>query len=242
MSSQPTLDGIQPVESGRVSRLVAQQLEELLRSGQIAAGDRLPPERALAEMFGVGRNSIREALRELEIRGLLDRRRGHGTRVRDADVSDILAPLRSVITLSGTAVDHVIEFRRTFEPSVSALAARNLTESSAEMLTEAFRTYRKAIQPRSTAASVPLRADANFHRAIAVATGNPIVIALHDALDEMLVDFRARLVASSYQASRRVARGHREILDAIIAGDADAAWTATSAHLNAVDASIARQR
>jgi GntR family transcriptional regulator, transcriptional repressor for pyruvate dehydrogenase complex len=242
MSSQPTLDGIHPVETGRVSRLVAQQLEELLRSGQVAVGDRLPPERALAEMFGVGRNSVREALRELETRGLLERRRGHGTRVRDADVRDILAPLRAVITLSGTAVDQVIEFRRTFEPAVSALAARNLTDSSAEGLTEAFRAYRQAINDRSGASAVPVRADANFHRAIAVATGNPIVIALHEALDEMLVDFRARLVDTSYQASRRVARGHREILDAIIAGDADAAWAATSAHLTAVDASIARHR
>jgi GntR family transcriptional repressor for pyruvate dehydrogenase complex len=242
MSSQPTLDGISRVESGRVSSLVAQQLEELVRSGQIAVGDRLPPERTLAEMFGVGRNSVREALRELETRGLLERRQGHGTRVRDAEVSDILAPLRAVITLSGTAVDHVIEFRRTFEPSVSALAARNLTPASAQGLTESFRSYREAIQTRGGAASAPMRADADFHRAIAVATGNPIVVALHEALDEMLVDFRARLVESSYHASRRVARGHREILDAILSGDADGAWAATSAHLTAVDASIARHR
>jgi GntR family transcriptional repressor for pyruvate dehydrogenase complex len=242
MSSQPTLDGISPVESGRVSRLVAQQLEELLRSGQVAVGDRLPPERTLAEMFGVGRNSVREALRELETRGLLERRRGHGTRVRDADVRDMLAPLRAVISLSGPAVDQVIEFRRTFEPSVSALAAQNLTAESAEVLSEAFRAYRRAIDDRSGAAGAPVRADANFHRAIAVATGNPIVVALHEALDEMLVDFRARLVDTSYHASRRVTKGHREILDAILAGDSDAAWAATSAHLTAVDASIARHR
>jgi len=241
MTSEPRLDGIQPVVSGRVSRLVVEQLEELLRSHQVNVGDRLPPERTLAEMFGVGRNSVREALRELEIRGLVERRRGHGTRVRTADARDMMAPLRSVISLSGTAVDQVIEFRRTFEPAVSALAAQNVNPESAEQLSAAFKAYRQAIGQRAGGAEIPVRADANFHRAIATATGNPIVMALHEALDELLIDFRARLVETSYQASRRVARGHREILDAILAGDAELARATTAAHLGAVDAAIARR-
>lgn len=242
MTSEPRLDGIQPVVSGRVSRLVVEQLEELLRSGQVNVGDRLPPERALAEMFCVGRNSVREALRELEIRGLVERRRGHGTRVRTADARDMMAPLRSVISLSGTAVDQVIEFRRTFEPAVAALAAQNVTPASAEELTAAFKAYRRAIAERPGDVGAPVRADANFHHAIAIATGNPIVMALHAALDELLVDFRARLVDTSYQASRRVARGHREILDAIVAGDPQLAQSTTAEHLAAVDAAIARRR
>jgi GntR family transcriptional repressor for pyruvate dehydrogenase complex len=235
--------GVEPIVNGRVSQLVVDQLQGMIRAGTIKAGDRLPPERTLAEMLGVGRNSVREALRELEVLGLVERRRGQGTHVRSADPQEMMAPLRSVISLSGTLVDQVIEFRRTFEPQVSALAADKLNSSSVAVLNDAFQAYSRAIATRGTptSAETSARADANFHRAIALATGNPIVIALHDALDELLVDFRAHLGSNSYQASRRVSKGHREILDAILAGNAEAARTATSDHLGAVDAVVTRR-
>jgi GntR family transcriptional repressor for pyruvate dehydrogenase complex len=243
MTPATAFGSVEPIVNGRISQLVVEQLQAMIRAGTIAPGDRLPPERSLAEMFGVGRNSVREALRELEVLGLVERRRGQGTHVRSADPQEMMAPLRSVISLSGTLVDQVIEFRRTFEPQVSALAATKLNPSSVAVLNDAFQAYTRALSTRgsTTSAESSARADANFHRAIALATGNPIVIALHDALDELLVDFRAHLVTTSGPAARRVAKGHREILDAILAADPEAARTATTEHLGAVDAVVPRR-
>lgn len=243
MALEEVFGGVERVVSGRISQLVVDQLQGMIRAGRIGPGDRLPPERNLAEMFGVGRNSVREALRELEVLGLVERRRGQGTHVRSADPVEMLAPLRSVISLSGTLVEQVIEFRRTFEPQVSALAAANLSPSSVAVLNDAFQAYTRALGSRSgeAPAEASARADANFHRAIALATGNPIVIALHDALDELLAGFRAHLPTSSYRASRKVAKGHRAILDAILAGDAEAARSATIDHLGAVGAVVTQR-
>lgn len=229
------LPRIHPVTTGRVSHLVVEQFEALLESGELGVGDRLPPERVLAEMFGVGRNSVREALRELEIRGLVERRRGQGTHVRRLDVQEMMAPLRSVINLSATGIDDVLQFRRVFEPGVAALAAERADEDGIELLSAAFDCYDEALDEEpGTGTARRAEADARFHRALAQATGNPIIVALHDALDELMADFRGKLAESSYVPGRDVARGHKPIFDAIVAGEPRRAREATLRHLAAV--------
>lgn len=229
------LDNVREVVGGRVSRQVVQQFQDLIRRGELSAGDRLPAERELAERFGVGRNSIREALRELDMIGLVESRHGEGTFVRTPDPGQLMAPFRSVIELSAPAAESVLEFRLTFEPGVAALAARKVTDPSRQRLGAALEEFEASLTPRGTRTE---QADAAFHFAIAQATGNPTVVAVHRALLELLTAFRSTLTHAAYQPNRQIAAGHRELYEAIAARDEDRARAVMQAHLASVAGSL----
>jgi GntR family transcriptional repressor for pyruvate dehydrogenase complex len=221
--------------TGRLSRHVVEQFRTMLAAGDLAAGDRLPAERELAERFGVGRGSVREALRELEILGLVEARHGAGTYVRAVDSRELMAPFRSVVALSSAAVDDVVEFRRLFEPQVAALAATNADDEGRALLQSALRRYDSAL-----GAGHAVDADVDFHEAVARCTGNPLVVAVHHALAELFAEFRTHLIETSYERDQEVARGHQVVFGAIVAGDAEAARDAMLRHLDQVESSIER--
>jgi GntR family transcriptional regulator, transcriptional repressor for pyruvate dehydrogenase complex len=223
-----------PVRATPLSQGVVAEFQRLIAGGELAAGDRLPPERELAQLLGIGRNSVREALRQLELLGLIDSRRGDGTYVRAGDVSRLLGPFRLAVAASPATAGMVLEFRRTFEPDVAALAARNVDEQGVEHLVRALHRFERAVDHNDH----PRAADSDFHAAIASATRNPVVIAVQEALASMLADFRERLAASSYDATRRAARGHQAIFGAIVARDSDGAREAMLAHLDQVEAAL----
>jgi GntR family transcriptional repressor for pyruvate dehydrogenase complex len=226
------------VHATPLSQGVVAEFERLIAAGELTAGDRLPPERELAQLLGVGRNSVREALRQLELLGLIDSRRGDGTYVRGGDVSRLLGPFRVAVAASPATAEMVLEFRRTFEPDVAALAARNVDEQGVDRLVQALHRFERAVDHDDH----PRAADSDFHAAIALATRNPVVIAVQEALASMLADFRDRLAASSYDATRRAARGHQAIFGAIVARDAEGARQAMLAHLDHVEAALRPDR
>ncbi|HEY8544028.1 MAG TPA: FadR/GntR family transcriptional regulator [Acidimicrobiales bacterium] len=220
--------------NGRVSSSVVEHVRELVASGQLAPGDRLPAERDLAERLGVGRNSIREALRELQMLGLVEARRGSGTFVRAAEPSAIMAPFQTVISLSAAAVDDVMAFRRMFEPEVAAMAAMHINGDRMAMLANALRRFDEAIESEGH----PVDADVDFHEVVAQCTGNAVVIAIQHALAQLFADMRKRLSSSTYRSGNRVARGHQALFGAIVAGDAEAARDVMREHLDEVEKSL----
>jgi GntR family transcriptional repressor for pyruvate dehydrogenase complex len=225
---KPWIENLQSLTSGRLSRQVVQQFQELVKRGELTAGDRLPPERELAERFGVGRNSIREALRELDMIGLVESRHGEGTFVRAPDAGQLMAPFRSVIELSSPAAASVLEFRLAFEPGVAELAARNLTDEGEAVLRRALDEFEDALARRQAHAE---HSDAAFHFAVAQVTNNPTVIAVHRALLELLTTFRSKLTRDAYELNHRVAAGHRELYEAIVSRDAERARITMHEHL-----------
>lgn len=218
----------------RLSRRVVEQFQAMLARGDLAPGDRLPPERELTERFGVGRGSVREALRELEILGMVEARQGAGTYVRAVDSRELMAPFRSVVALSSAAVDDVVAFRRMFEPEVAAMAAANADDDDRALLQHALRRFDRATGPTGAIA-----ADVDFHEAVARCSGNPVVIAVQHALAELLAEFRGHLSAASYERDQEVARGHQAVFGAIVAGDPDGARHAMARHLDEVQAALA---
>lgn len=218
----------------RLSQRVVAEVRELLASGELAPGDRLPPERELVERFGVSRGSLREALRELEILGLVQARQGAGTYVRAVDSRELMAPFRTVVALSSAAAEDVVAFRRMFEPEVAAMAAVNAGDEERSLLQQALRRYDRALGDHDA-----VGADVDFHEAVARCSGNPLVIAVQHALAELFSEFRAHLVDATYERDHVVARGHQAVFGAIVAGDADAARDAMARHLGQVEASIA---
>ena len=209
-------------------------LRDLVATGQLGPGDRLPAERDLAERLGVGRNSIREALRELQMVGLVESRRGAGTFVRSADSRVLMAPFQTVITMAAGLPEDVMEFRRMFEPEVAAMAARNINDEGIARLASALRRFDDAVEASDHA----LDADVGFHEAVARCTGNALVLGIQQALARLFADMRHRLVESSYEPGNRVARGHQALFGAIVAGDPEAAREVMLEHLEEVEKSL----
>lgn len=228
----------QQVSSARISRQVVQQFQQMMRDGVLSQGDRLPSERELAEQFSVSRNSVREALRELDLLGLVESRHGEGTFVRVPTPSQLMAPFRAVIELSTPAVDSVMEFRMVLEPGVAALAATNLTEAGEAQLREALEAFERAVTDGGPVETV----DADFHLAVARATGNPAVISVHSGVYELLHGLRSRLGRSSYHPHDRLVSGHRALFDAIVARDPERATRVMRDHLGDVAADLALAR
>src|SRR5438270_14092576 len=106
---------------------VAEQIRRLISSGQLKPGDLLPPERELAVKLGVGRSSIRDAVRTLEVMGILEPRQGHGTVVRDLSTDALVVPLASILRHKRELVSELLDVRRMIEPGLAARAARNAT-------------------------------------------------------------------------------------------------------------------
>ena len=93
----------------------------MILAGQLGPGDQLPPERTLAELFGVGRNSIREAIRQLAALGLVEAYQGGGTFVLASDSQALVRPFRSVVELSSTTPEQMFEFRLILEPPMASI-------------------------------------------------------------------------------------------------------------------------
>lgn len=220
----------------RLSRQVVERFLDRLTRGELTPGDRLPPERELADSFGVGRNSIREAIRELELLGLVESRRGDGTYVTEADARRLIAPFRGVMALSSSTATlrEVLDFRRAIEPAAAALAATNLDPDGRELLERALVRFDRSLRSDDD----PRPADTHFHFAIARASRNSLMIAVGRTLIEVMADFRDGLASRSYEPSRRAARGHRAVFDAIVARDPSAAHRAMRDHLDEVAADL----
>ncbi|MDT0306466.1 FadR/GntR family transcriptional regulator [Streptomyces sp. DSM 44917] len=224
------------VRLGRVSRQVVEQFQRQLREGNLRPGDRLPPEREMAAQFGVGRNSVREALRELDLLGLVESRHGEGTFVSAPSPEALMTPFRAVIELSSTAAGTVMEFRRAFEPGVAALAATNLTDAGRDRLHAALTDFETRVTQGVTEVE---RADADFHLMTGHATENAAVIGVHTALYTLLRDVRSRVTSARYGPSDSAVAGHRLIYEAILARDPEAAAREMRAHLDDVSETLA---
>lgn len=227
---------LERLASERLPKRVVEQLYQLIGSGQLRPGDRLPPERVLADRLGVGRNSVREALRELDTLGLIESRQGDGTYIREFDLRGLMSPFRSVIALSTTSVETIMEFRRTLEPEVAALAAKRLSPQGEDNLRIMLEGFEAAVR----SGDAPETADTSFHLAVAQATGNPAIAAVNVALLELLTDFRRRLSTESYRPTSAPSVDHRGIFDAIRSRDPGRARAAMAEHLGHVEESLLR--
>lgn len=192
---------------------VIEQLSEQVASGNWRVDERIPPENTLAESLGVGRNTVREAVRALCHTGLLECRQGDGTYVRAT--SELSGAMRR--RLSSAELVETLEVRQGLEVTAAGLAAVRRTDSDLAALTAALRARDDAWAAGGTAAFVD--ADMSFHVAVVAAAHNSV-------LAELYTDFSEALRASIAAAGSPVDNanvGHREIADAIAVGDAPAA-------------------
>lgn len=209
--------------------LIASAIAQEIHSGRMEEGSMLSSERQLCDRFGVGRSVIREAIRQLEMMGLVELRKGYRPRVVYPSFSGLLASISdaSRLLFSGTEGGAHMEQARLFlETSMVRYAALSATPAQIAKMVAAIEKADAAIDdlPRFR------DADVEFHRALAEVPGNPIFIALHDAFVGGLM--RARPEPSEIaRHNRRSNDEHKGVVQAIIARDAEAAETILTKHL-----------
>ena len=207
------------------------KIKEMITSGELGPGDRLPKEADLAARLGLSRNSLREAVKALTLVNVLDVRHGDGTYVTSLDSAHLLDALSFMVDLHrDDSVLQFFEVRRLLEPGVAALAATRITP---EKITE----LRLLCSDLAADAGVEelVANDLQFHRGIAEATGNQVVCSLLDGISGATQ--RARIWRGVTQAGavERTLAEHAAILDAIEIGDAEAARAWMTAHIAGVE-------
>jgi GntR family transcriptional repressor for pyruvate dehydrogenase complex len=221
---------IEPIKSTRIYEEIIRQVKLMIAEGRLKSGDRLPPERELAEKFLVSRTSVREALRALESLGLLEIRPGEGTFVREISVDALVEPLALVMLSQHEALGELFEARRLLEPALAALAATRATPEEIDEMERILDEQAKDIATGGTG----LRQDAQFHAAIGVAAHNRAITRIAHAIMDLLTQSREE----SLNTPGRPERSHqnpRQILKAITDRNPRAAQDLMLEHLDTVE-------
>lgn len=207
---------------------IAQQLRQKIMTQEFEPGCRLPTEFALAQMFAVSRNVVREAIARLKLSGYVDTRRGIGTFVAH-NVGSRNFEIPAEDLLQPDTLEQVYQLRVEIEAGAAAIAARNRTPEQVEALREALQKVDAAAHDWQVGADSAL----DFHQAVSAATNNPYFVRLMAHLSHV-IHGAVRTLRHSNAGSDRLAqieREHHRIFDAIAAGDGDAARQAMREHL-----------
>jgi GntR family transcriptional repressor for pyruvate dehydrogenase complex len=220
----------------RLAASVAARIEEMVVSGRLPPGRRLPSERRLAELLGVSRGSLREAITELQVKGLVTRRPGTGTHVQAPAHSLFTRPIVSGVDLSDRETTELLDLREAVEPGVAARAAERATGADVEAIRELAAAF-------ETTGDVGRRTelDARLHHAIARATHNALLVELVGRFMNAL-DATRRRSAQSESRWRMSKAAHRRIVDAIAGRDPEAAEREMLEHVRATAAFLARSK
>lgn len=225
----------QSVRVPRLSETIAAQIEQLVIEGALKPGERLPPERELAQKLSVSRPSLREAIVVLESRGLLESRRGGGTYVCDVTAPGLTDPLMHLVESHPETAYDILELRTALEKTGAYFAALRRTSADREILHRRFEAMDRDADNYDSAREAEL--DTEFHLAIADASHNVALVHVMRGLFLLLKGHIARNLdkLQSKGDSREAIRSqHRAILEAVDAGDADAARAAAGTHLDFV--------
>ena len=215
------------VQSSRLYELIVQQIEESIRKGDLSEGSQLPAERDLAKQFGVSRTAVREAIKALQEKGLVDAFPGRGTFVTSGTSTSMRRSLDQIIKSGETdGWEDLVGVREILEPEISALAATRATEQDLATMRDAVEVMDKTARD----SDAYIEADLDFHLALAEAAGNAIVLSLIDSIVGLLREQRLRI----FQTGSGPERGqfhHRRILEAVERHDPQGARAAMQAHL-----------
>jgi GntR family transcriptional repressor for pyruvate dehydrogenase complex len=218
------------VQTLRLFEQIVQQIEDSIVKGDLKGGAQLPAERDLAQQFGVSRTAVREAMKTLREKGLVEAYPGRGTFVTNGTARSMRQTLDRVVR-SGPSEGavHLVEVREILEPEIAALAARRADEEARTAMRESIAVMDAArLDPEAF-----IEGDLDFHLALAEAAGNPLILSLIDSIVGLLREQRMR----TYYIDGGPERGqyhHKRILDAIEHRDPQGARDAMCAHLRQV--------
>jgi GntR family transcriptional regulator, transcriptional repressor for pyruvate dehydrogenase complex len=218
------------VRTSRLYEQIVQQIEETILKGELKPGDQLPAERDLAEQFGVSRTAVREAVKALREKGLVEAYTGRGTFVTNGTSHAIRQSLDLMVRIGqGEGAACLAEVREILEPEIATLAAMRADEQHLATMREAVTVMDASFQDGDAF----IEADLDFHLSLAEAAANPIILSLIDSIVGLLREQRL----GTFQTPGGPQRGqyyHRRILAAVEARDAEQARLEMRAHLQQV--------
>lgn len=225
-----------PIQSLKLFERVARQIEQRILDGELHSGDRLPTERELAEQFQVSRTAVREALKTLAQKGLVEMRTGRGTIVIDGASEALQDSLDLAMKLQLGEVGgsrSLVEVREILEVEIAGRAAAHATADDIA----AMRAAVEAMDVYLHDADQFIAADNQFHEALAQATQNALILILVKSIVNLLSEQRKQIFTTSGGPQRGQIH-HKNILQSVIAHDPEAARAAMRAHLQQVSEDV----
>jgi GntR family transcriptional repressor for pyruvate dehydrogenase complex len=230
---------IEPVQRSRLSQQVIVQLCQLMQSGQIEPGDRLPSERDLAEQLAVSRPCLREALRALELSGLIESRHGGGTYVRDFGETGVFSPLVLMLGMTEDLAGDLGEVRKIFEPAVAMRAALRADADDLEAIAIVLGKQSELLDSGGPLKEL-LPLDREFHALVARGSHNQVAVRMVQLINQLVHEGLGR-VSASLTRSLLAHQRHCEIAAAIEIRDPRGAHAAMLRHLQEVEDQIVRE-
>jgi len=221
-----------PVKNKKIYQLIVEQIQNMIFDGELKGGDKLPSERVLAEQFEASRASIREAIRSLEILGIVESRQGEGNFIKQGTTNQWLEPISVMFKLNNGTFNEILEMRQILETEAARLAANRINDEEKKELIEIMHQIRNAPQK-----SIKADMDRSFHQLIAEASKNMLISTVMSAITAILRNFieEARDSINIWtQDPELLIEQHQRICDAIVSGRGQDASEAMDAHFNMV--------
>jgi len=218
------------VRTSRLYEQIVQQIEESVLNGSLKPGDQLPAERDLAQQLGVSRTAVREAVKTLSEKGLVEAYSGRGTFVTDGTSQAARQSFDLMVKVGQQeGSPHLAELRLILEPGIAAIAAERIKDEDLTAMRDAV-----AVMDRSQKdPEAYIEADLDFHLALAEAVANPLILSLIDSIVGLLREQRIKI----FNVEGGPQRGqfhHKRILEAVERRDPEMARSAMRAHLEQV--------
>jgi len=228
---------LKAIEKKRAYEDIVKQIRTLIEKGKLKRGDQLPVERELSETFKVSRATVREAIFNLEVKKLVQRRQGDGTYVIASSEETLVQPLAAALFHERDDIIDIFSIRKMIEPEVAQLASANATPEEIAELEELLKEQEEEI----AGGKPPIQTDTDFHHLLARMSRNRVLERLLLALVDLLRRTRENYLQTSERMERSL-RGHREILKAIKNGQGRVARQAMRRHLEDVEHAVFNKR
>lgn len=219
-----------PIKNTKVYELVIEQIKEMISNGTLKKGDKLPSERELVEELQVSRTSIREALRSLEIVGLIESRQGEGNFIKDSFKNNFFQPLSIMFLLQNNDITEVLELRRIIEIENCELAAQRITNEELDILKELIYNFKNCESEDES-----IKVDKKFHYMIAQSSHNNLVLCVLNSIstlmDSIIKDAREKILKEGSNKEILIQQ-HENIYNALYNHDSKKAAICMKQHLD----------
>ena len=224
---------LKPIKVKRASDQVFEQLRDLIFRGELKPGEQLVPERELAQVFGVSRPTVREAINKLVTMGLVEHRQGQGTFVRSHDATREHNPLAAIVDRRETSLEDLLEVRMGLEAQSALLAAQRANPEDIQRLEETL----AAMEAEHVEGRLGIEDDVAFHMGLAYATQNPVQVYIMRSFHDLLhfgIEENLRHLWEDPANLPIIRQQHQRIIQAIKDHDPEGAYEAMKAHITFV--------
>ncbi|MTI71330.1 MAG: FadR family transcriptional regulator [Firmicutes bacterium] len=225
-----------PIKNKKVYEHVIEQIQNMIIDGVLKQGDRLPSERELASQLNVSRTSIREALRSLQIIGLIESRQGEGNFIKENIDETLFEPLSIMFMFNKDKPEDILDLRIAIEVQAAYLAAKRVTEEDKKELENILKKLNKVEKEGNE--KIRAKYDKEFHYKIAKITGNYFIINLLNnisSLMESFIIYAREMILKAVDDKSLLIYQHEKIYNAIITNDSEKAASYMREHLELIN-------